>query len=194
MTGPKKRDTRIYVALTLLGIIVLAPFVYNLDVVFGRRKFEQLCKSESGGRVYQRLQAGAGWTVDEPIDGSYEYQAPFSYGPVGFVRARNKKGEWFDVVKDPQREGEFLFMPADESHAVRYKYVYDRMRFSRHQRQIIDLDSGKLAASFTEFFFRWTTPERTLLNAPTGASCNLSGEDIRNFARALYSGEANPSP
>lgn len=192
MNGPKKGRARLHAGIAFLALIVFGPLLYNLDAFIGQQRFEKLCRSEGGARVFQQLEADAGWLVEERIGESHLYKTPFWYGQVRFVRAQDKTGEWFDVVKDPDRDNKFILTPADRRRPVRYKLRFERLvfpddqRFQRNQRQVIDLATGQVAASYTEFFYEWTKPERVILHAPTSQSCKLLTEDYRKFARALF--------
>lgn len=162
--------------------LVAAPFVYNLDAFYGAWKFSRLCKNEGGPRYYAAVERNVGWLVDD--SGEVSYQGPFNFNDVAFVRWKNGQGEWVDVYVDWNvrnqsypRKSEYVFRPVDKSKPVRYQYLYsssyfnDDARFAQTKQQIFDLKEKKVSASYTIFGYRWTKPERVVLNAPTGVGC-----------------------
>lgn len=187
-----------------IGGIALALGLYHLDTILGRLKFKALCKTEAGPRIFDKVEKNVGWFVAEPLDGLYSYRSPFQFEHVAFVRWQNKTGEQFDVYRNPgfknmpfpkNPKDEFILTPPDASKPVRYQYVFERIafsdddRFGRDQEKIVDLKSGAVVASFTQFAYQWTSPERVILNAPTGDSCSFSSEDYRNFRQSIFSFE-----
>jgi len=176
----------------LLGLLVLGALLYNFDTFTGQYKFNRMCDRESGGRIYQLLEPGAGWLVEGRIGESYAFETPLSFGPVGFVRAQDKAGTWFDVIPDPQRKGKFIFKPSNQGRAVRYRYKTTSLvfpedtRFERTQLQIVDLANGRIAATYTTLYYEWTKPERVILHAPTSQSCQGGMEEYLGFVRALF--------
>jgi len=179
-----------------LALLVLGALLYNLDTFTGQYKFNRMCDREGGGRIYRLLEPDTGWLVDGRIGESYAFETPFSFGPVGFVRAQDKTGKWLDVTHDPQRKGKFIFEPSNQSRPVRYRYRTIRRvfpedtRFERDQLQIIDLRSGEFAATYTQIFFEWTKPERVILHAATSQSCKGGMDDYLGFVRSLFSKQA----
>ena len=183
--------------LVVLGFLILAAFLYHLDALSGQWRFERLCKTEGGPRIDERIEKDMGWYVEEPANGLKSYQTVFArFKHVAFVRWRDKTGALFDVYWKPAPlanryiafpDTDFILLPADPGKAVRYQYVFERIalpdhRFGRDQDKIIDLKTGRIVATFTQFKYQWTTPDRVILNAPTGVSCAFSYEDYRDFA------------
>ncbi len=177
--------------------LVAAPFVYNLDAFYGAWKFSRLCKNEGGPRYYAAVERNVGWRVED--SSTFAYQGPFVFQDIAFVRWRNKAGKSLDVRVDRDiqkmpypRRSEYVFFAADEPKPVRYKYVFESnllpgdARMGRTREQIVDLETGRLAASFTQFSYRWTSPERVLLNAPTGVQCEFQSADYDQFRRLIF--------
>ncbi len=186
-----------------IGTVGLAIALYNVDSFHGQWKFNQLCEEEGGPRMYAKIERNAGWLVEDKNELAYE--GPFHFGDVAFVRWQNKKGERFDVYVDWDlkkkpypRKSEYIFLPVDETRTVRYKYQYTSTqiptdeRFSKTVLEIIDLNTNRVVASYTEFGYQWTKPERVILSAPTGVRCwggeTREMQQIReNFYRNIYS-------
>lgn len=184
--------------LIFIGFVILAPILYNLDAIYGQWEFNRLCKNEGGSRYYSKVERNVGWTV-EGVPGDFSYQVPFDFKYVKFVRWLNKKGERFDVYRDwsvisrpsPRPLG-YIFMPVDESLMVRYKFKYTsrRMmhddRFSETLYEVIDLNANNVVARYREFGFRWTTPERVILSAPTSVSCEFPSNSLEAFKYSVF--------
>jgi len=199
MSAHLKRVVRQFSVLVSLGLVLCLVFVflsYAVEYYGGQQKFESLCASQGGARVFQRLEKNLGWTVDEAYDGRHheEFRRPFSFGHIAFVRVPDKKEVWFDAVPDPERPGKFLMTPADPARSVRYRYRYKRLNFPDDERfggsreNIIDLATGKSVASFTIIYYQWAKPENTILHAPTSQSCRREPGSFDRFYRALYTG------
>lgn len=166
-----------------LLMIPLGLVIYHQDAIRGQWKFERLCKEDGGARFYGKIEKGQGWVTENPDE--FEYQIPFGFGDVAFVRYTNKKGERFDVTKireTREKREEYIFSPVDESKPVRYKLAHespkrmsDDKRFSRSYVAVIDLADGRTLGSYTTYSYRWTDPSRVILNAPTGVSCPDDG-------------------
>lgn len=179
------------VLLLLAGPAAVA--IYNLDAIVGQIKFNDLCKRDGGPRFLAQVEMDQGWEVEsnEP----YSYEAPFEFGHVAFVRYKDKTGTERDVTLAPQEPGkwpEFTFSVVDGSRTVRYRHSYHREtfpdddRFSKWTRQVTDLRTGQVVASYTSFMFHWAKPERTLFGGPTGEGCWDTQSDIRSFTHNLY--------
>jgi len=172
-----------------LLMIPLGLVIYHQDAIRGQWKFERLCKEDGGPRFYGKIEKGQGWATENPDE--FEYQIPFGFGDVAFVRYTNKKGERFDVTKireTREKREEYIFSPVDESKAVRYKLVHespkrmsDDKRFGRSYLAVIDLADGRALGTYTRYSYRWTDPGRVILNAPTGVSCPVGGDAYREL-------------
>lgn len=179
-------------ALVWIGALISLVVIYNLDAIVGQWKFERLCKNEGGPRFYEPVEKDMGWQVGHD---TYDYQGPFHFEHIAFVRFEDKKGKRSDVRSDGYigaNQRRYIFSDVDETKPVRYSLRYGTEifgddRFSKTQRLITDLNSGKVVASFTEFGYRWTKPERVLLNAPTGVGCWNLQKDIDKFDQGIYS-------
>ena len=174
-----------------LALCVVGPIIYHQEAIRGQWKFERLRKEDAGAKFYGKIEKGKGWIVEN--HDSSEYQVPFGFGTVAFVRYENEKGEHFDVTRTSiRRENAFgghfddvkyIFSPVDESKPVRYKVVDtfpvtmpDDKRFSRSFLAVIDLSDGRTLATYTSYSYQWTKPERVIfLNAPTGVGCPDDG-------------------
>lgn len=177
--------------------LVAAPFVYNLDAFYGAWKFSRLCKNEGGPRYYAAVERNMGWLVGDSSE--FAYQGPFVFQDIAFVRWKNKAGESIDVRVDRDiqktpfpRRSEYVLSPADETKPVRYRYTFERnflpedARLARTRELIVDEETGRLAASFTQFSYRWTSPERVVLSAPTGVQCEFHSTDYEQFRRLIF--------
>lgn len=183
--------------LIFIFFIILAPVLYNLDAIYGAWKFSRLCKNEGGARIYMTVERNVGWVVENSDELSY--QAPFVFQHIAFVRWKDRLGSYFDVYLDKDiqktpypRRSEYVFHPANVSNPVRYKYMFDRKvlsgdaRIGVSQDLVVDIKTGKVAASFTQFSYRWTTPERVVLNAPTGVQCSFYSADYEKFRESIF--------
>jgi len=177
-----------------IGVLVTAAVIYNLDAIWGQWKFERLCKNEGGPRFYEPVEKNAGWQMEG--HDTYDYQAPFLFEHVAFVRFEDKKGKRSDVRTDGYigaAERRYIFSDVDETKQVRYSLRYGSEvfatddRFSKTELLITDLRSGKVVASYTKFGYEWTKPERVLLSAPTGVGCWNLQEDVNKFYQSIYS-------
>jgi hypothetical protein len=184
----------------LIGLvgIVLACVIYNLDAITGQWKFEKLCREQGGTRFLSRVERNAAWEV-EGRD-TYDYQGPFYFGDIAFVRYQNQAGEKFDVVSDGNinsNNRKYSFLPVIESHATKYRLrrvsenFIDDQRFIKTKYEVIDLVTNSIVASHTQFGYSWTKPERVLLSAPTGVGCWNSQSDINYFYHNIYSNGIN---
>ena len=161
-----------------IGALLAVSVLYNVDAIMGAIKFKRLCKTEGGARVYEKIEKNMGWMVED--NSKFGYKPVFSYKPA-FVRYKNEHGEKFDVIKinPPPKTGEpYKLIPAEESKPVRYLFKFVDIknyegdeRFSKTQDQVIDLHTEKIVATYTNFGFAWTTPDRVILAAPTGVGC-----------------------
>ena len=179
------------IVLWVCGLAAVA-LVYNLDAIVGRWKFERMCKNEGGPRFYRSVEKDVGWQVGND---TYDYAGPFNFGHIAFVRFEDKKGKQSDVRSDgyigPNRR-KYSFSDVDETKPVRYSLRYGTKiladdRFSKSQRLVTDLKTGAVVASFTEFDYSWTKPERMLLSMPTAVGCWTMQKDIDKFHKGIYS-------
>jgi hypothetical protein len=165
-----------------IGGIVAAGFIYNIDAYIGQWKFEKLCKEEGGPRYFEPVEKDVGWEVlgNEESD----YKVPFAFKHVKFVRWKNKEGVSFDVYVDEEirklpypRRSEYVLKEANFDEPVAYRYLSESIkfpddhRFSRYKKSIINTKTNKNSATYTEFGYAWTTPDRVILAAPTRVNC-----------------------
>ncbi|MCD0422212.1 hypothetical protein LOC51_33795 [Rubrivivax sp. JA1024] len=176
-----------------VALAAAAPFVYNLDAIHGQWKFDRMCKQEGGPRFYAAVEKDVGWRVDN--NDKYSYQWPFMFGPVAFVRYQDARGLQSDVKAEgyvAAGERKYIFSRVDESHAIRYIFRHERVRiadddrFTKTQFQVIEAESGTVAAKYTQFNYHWTKPERVLLGAPTGVGCWDTDSEFRTFYSGLF--------
>jgi hypothetical protein len=196
----------------LIGLALLTGgfSLYNADALYGKYLFSQMCKNESGARFYKRVEKGQGWLEELKIsrDGMRHLEMNV-HRNRGFMRFQTVDGQWFDarlkapppvgtpqeVVESPQYT---LVEPANWAVPVRYAQrvvseqfnpnpkLLERQSFSKYQWQIIDLQSNEVVASFTNFGYAWTSPDRVILNGPTGTTCSEGSEEERNFISNTY--------
>lgn len=189
--------------LIFIFLIILASVLYNLDAIYGSWKFSRLCKGEGGPRFYSKVERNVGWLVVDVGDTTlYSYTGPFSFNDVAFVRWIRGNGISFDVYADTNgfvvgSSPDYRLVPADLSIKPKYELrirsspTPDDKRIHRTRIEIIDIEAMKLAASFTEFDYHWTTSDRVILAAPTGVSCNFETGSYQNFKKLIFSKKAN---
>ena len=180
-------------ALLWIGAIVVAIGVYNLDAITGQWKFDRLCEKEGGPRFYAAVEKDFGWEVE--AHDTYSYQSPFEFEHVAFVRYEDKQGARSDVRVDGYigpGQRKYVFSPVDESRQVRYRFRFrygklpgDR-RFGKSLYEVIDVTTGQVVATHTQFSYQWTQPERVLLSAPTGVGCWDLQSERDKFFRGIY--------
>jgi len=196
----------------LIGLAALTGgfSLYNADALYGQYLFSQMCKKEGGARFYKRVEKGQGWLEDVKIS-SYGMQhlEMHRHRNRGFIRFQTEDGKVFDarlkaappigtpqeVIDSPQYT---LIEPANLAVPVRYVHrslneqfnpnpsLFKRQTFSKTQRQIIDLQSNEVVASFTNFGYSWTSPDRVILNGPTGTVCHDWSPEQLNFMSNIY--------
>lgn len=180
-------------ALLWLGALVAAAVLYNLDAITGQWKFDKLCKEEGGPRFYGSVEKDVGWEVEG--HDTYDYQGPFPFEHIAFVRYENKQGIRSDVRADGYigaGERKYIFTPVDAARPVRYRFRTERItlpddaRFGRTQQQVVDLSDGRVVASYTYFGYSWTKPERVILAAPTGVQCWVEENGFQQFYQGIY--------
>ena len=180
------------IVLWVCGLAAVA-LVYNLDAIVGRWKFERMCKNEGGPSFYEPVEKDVGWQVEG--HDTYDYQWPFLFDHIAFVRFEDKKGKRSDVRTDGYigaNQRRYIFSDVDETQQVRYSFRYHTEilsdnRFSKSQRLVTDLKTSKVVASFTEFYYSWTKPERMLLSMPTAVGCWTMQKDSDKFDQGIYS-------
>jgi hypothetical protein len=181
-------------------LAVGALLVYHFDVITGTLKFNRMCKAEGGPRFYGPVEKNVGWEVEG--HDTYEYQRPFPFGHIAFVRYQDKQGIRSDVRMEGYkqtlpnfREPNYVFSPVNEALRVRYKFQHiyapdpSDERFSKSVDQVIDLASGNVVATYTQFGFQWTKPERVILAASTSNGCwdgSDPGQDVGLFFKNIY--------
>lgn len=179
-------------ALIWIGILVLAPVIYNLDAIFGQWKFDRLCEKEGGSRFYGKVEKDVGWEV--LLREESDYKMPFEIGHVAFVRFTDKQGVQHDVHLKPAPtpwSKAYDVKPADSTKQPRYRLtvtqglVPDDDRMSRTKDVISDVQSGQPLATYTWFSYRWTKPERVILNASTSVSCH-GGKEAEQFDSQIF--------
>lgn len=182
-------------ALLGIGAIVVAITIYNLDAFTGQWKFDKLCKREGGSKYYAQLEPNVGWEVESEDD--HEYQAPFGFGQVAFVRFRDKQGATFDVhIKNGPTPWSKAYdiVPADYTKKTRYRLTTEQgllpedKRMSRTRFAITDVQLGSPVAIHTYFSYRWSKPERVILSAPTSVTCPAASETNLFFTTIRQAG------
>jgi len=144
-------------------MLVLLLLIYNLDAVEGEFKYHWLCYKHAGGRYYESVQKNAGWIFEG--GNSSNAKLPFFYFPnIGFVRFNNAEGGLSDLIKDKNFDmsdtRHFIVDSINESRQVKYlwknnyvkNYQGDK-RFNFSQTQIINLETGNMAATFTKISY-----------------------------------------
>jgi len=179
----------------MFGIVAIAAAVviYNLDAITGQWKFDQMCKTEGGPRFYAAVEKNAGWMVEG--QDTYDYQWPFSFNHIAFVRYQDKQGVQSDVQADGYvgpGQRKYIFAPVDASRQVRYKFQFryesfpNDHRFGKAIYEVTDLTTRQLVASYTRFSYQWTKPERVILSAPTGVGCWDLQSELDTFFNGIY--------
>jgi hypothetical protein len=173
--------------LWVLGVTAVL-LLYHLDAITGQWKFNQLCKAEAGARYFEPVVGGQGWEV-ESTDKTSGYVPVLNLG-AAFARFTDESGIRSDVRTTKPLFTDSLtkysFSPVDESRSVRYRYKYSveeidaDPRFKRFSTRVLDLTTGRIAASNTVIVYAWTSSNRVILNAPTGQKCG-GGEGTGSF-------------
>lgn len=179
--------------------VLLSPFIYNLDAIQGRIKFEIMCRKEGGVRFYGHAERNSGWLVKGRTHGEDSSRAAvseaFAFGDVLFVRYRDEKGKEVDVrVADPKGFGDkrFAFSEANPAWVPRYEYsvTYEGLaedeRFTKRHTTVTEIATSALLAEHTAFGYRWAKRERTILSAPTLSTCHWAGSSDQEFFRGIY--------
>jgi hypothetical protein len=178
--------------LIIVAVLIVGVFVYNFDAVLGQRKFERLCKEEGGSRIYAKVEKDAGWYVEQ--SDLVGYEDAFNFGPVKFVRFRDKFGDTFDVYHAPgpnQWTKGYRRAPVDPAESVRYQltieqaHVPNDQRMSRTQFVIKEIESGNVVATNTRFSYEWANPDRMIFSFPTSQSCD-GNENYLSFTRSIF--------
>jgi len=132
-------------------IFLALLMIYNLDTIQGKLKFHWLCYREAGVRYYEPVEKNVGWRSE--IAGKSDYELPFIFPYVDFVRYRNDEGKEFDII----RGKDYVFNPVNEFKTPKYLYKYmetkiytEDNRFALGQQQIINMDTMNIAATLTE--------------------------------------------
>jgi len=196
----------------LIGLAVLTGgfSLYNVDALYGKYLFSQMCKNEGGARFYKRVEKDQGWLEELKISSRGMQHLGINTRPNrGFIRFQTEDGKVFDarlkatppygssqkVFDSPQYT---LIEPANFAVPVRYvdrslneqfnpnPNLLKKQNFSKTQRQIIDLQSNEVVASFTNFGYSWTSPDRVILNGPTGTVCHDWSPEQLNFISNIY--------
>lgn len=172
-----KKQNNFILALIFTAIAILLFFLPN---IYGYFRFKSYCSSEGGLHVYERLERNVGWLADDFDDAHMASQLKY----VGFVRYTDKKHDaTYDlkyIGKDPQSDSSFEKILADESKKVKYKwigvsdFVDNEVRLKRFGEKIIDLNSGKVMATYYMFSYSEFDMKHTILGAPSRNYCFLS--------------------
>ena len=185
--------TRVSKAALWVGGVAAAALVYNLDSITGQWTFDRMCRAEGGSRFYAPVEKDLGWEVEG--HDTYDYQWPFGFGHVAFVRYQDRPSARSDVrfegyVGPGQRK--YVFSPVNESAQVRYRFRFQSNKFPNDARfdktlyQVTDLTTGQVIATHTQFGYRWTKPERVILSAPKRVGCWDLQPEIGMFYHGIY--------
>lgn len=193
-----------------IALLALAYCLYNADALYGQYLYSQLCDSEGGARFYKRVEKGQGWLETYVASSEGMKHMELTREPNrGFVRFIDADGKWFDarlkstppygtpmgVINSPEYT---LIEPANLSVPARYtrRFVTEKFNpnpkllkkqsFSKSQAQIVDLQTNEIVATYTTFGYSWTSPDRVILNGPTGVSCHIATKDDANFPVNIY--------
>jgi hypothetical protein len=180
------------------GALAAAAFVYNVDAFTGQWKFKRMCKEEGGPRFFGVVEKDVGWEVG--LNDERDYEIPFNFGHVAFVRFRKAQTDsLFDVHIKSRSSAPSVgydIGPADLRRQVRYRLSVEQgkvpgdERMSRRRFSIAEADTGKTVATHTSFSYQWTLPERVLLHASTSTTCH-AGQAIEDFAASIYQVRGN---
>lgn len=192
------------------ALLVLSYCLYNADALYGQYLYSQLCDSEGGARFYKRVEKGQGWLETYVASSEDMKHMELTREPNrGFVRFIDTEGKWFDArlkstppydtAMEVINSQEYtLIEPANLSTPVRYTRreiterfnpnpnVLKKQTFSKTQTQIIDLRSNEIVATHTHFGYSWTSPNRTILSAPTGVGCHIGANALTKFLENIF--------
>jgi len=196
--------------LIAIAILLGGYHLYNADALYGQYLFSQMCKNEGGARFYKRVEKGQGWLEDVVLTAYGMKHLELSRDVNrGFVRFSDESGKQYDarlklplpsattwdVINSPEYT---LIVPANLAIPVRYvkrsihtdfnpdSRFLKKQTFYRDQRQIIDIQSNEVVATYTTFGYQWTTPDRVILNAPTAVTCPIGTEDYEKYISDIY--------
>jgi len=161
----------------IVGVVALTAMCFS-DNIKGYYKFKHLCDTEGGLKVYEKLEASAGWEVD------YRRNAyvPAAFEEVDFVRFRDSKdeSELFDLkYRDGMRDRRksYDILNADISMQTKYKYIYKDSRIdpklliSKTVYKVIDKEKKSTSIEFISFGYSMFNRNKTLLAAPSARRC-----------------------
>jgi len=190
---------------SLIALIILVLVVaYFFDNIRGYYRFKELCDQEKLQQVTNKLERDVGWQIDlnKP---SNEYSALViaSLPYVRFVRFVSltdkklydmyyvgKSERLAEILLDPRSRGDwqrdYEISPADLKNPVMYQWsqfeeaLPTEVRTSRYGEKIVDLRSGKVVLSLTNIGYDTFDRNHTLLDAPSGNTCEWYNAMWRN--------------
>lgn len=164
-----------------ITIVSAAPLLIGLfffDNIKGYYRFKQYCEKESGFKIYEKLNSGYGWLVDdfgEPMHVAY-------LKGVKFVRYKDKlTDKYFDMKYlsgDPHLKKSFHISDANFDEITKYRwtnvsyFVSGELRLSKYGNEVID-DSGKKILGVYEFSYAKFDRDHTPLDMNPVVRCSM---------------------
>jgi len=176
--GPAKPRNRRFILWFALGS--LACCIYFWPNYRAYQRFQELCRTEAGLRVFARLEPDVAWTV--PGGEVADARLPLSFKRVSFVRYHDREsGVDLDVRSAPRfnvSDRGFVSEPARAALPIRYRLTVTTVpelegetRVGAQYFEVFDLKTGAVAVRYTRLGFSKFDPNRTILGAPSGEQC-----------------------
>ncbi len=175
-----------------IGIIPLLIGLYFFDNIRGYYRFKELCAIEKNKQVIGKVEPNQGWILNDGVSSSkWDAFKVASLPHVKFVRFLDYKDkQLYDVTyfgSDQPAKDRYLnntnyeefynIKPADLTKKPIYlwkKLKEDfpkELRTSRYGDQIIDLKVNKVVVNLTNIGYGLFDRNHTLLDAPSGNTC-----------------------
>ncbi len=163
--------------------------------IHGQYRFKQYCVREGGLKVYGKVLPDQGWLAagTDPRD----YQLPFVFKRVAFVRYQDKTGARFDVYIKPKpwpKDPDYVFQPVDESKLPKYmlkrtnEFVSGELRLGKTQYAVISIPENQVLVTYTGFGYSQFDQNKTLFGAPSGVQCPDDDSEDQFFKMFLKKG------
>lgn len=167
----------------LIGLVISALIgAYFFDNIRGYYRFKELCAQEKNRQFINKVEPNVGWILDSGGELS-KYDAYFvaALPNVRFVRFQNYRDHQTYDVKykggDPGQDDSFEMLPSSSQEKVVYQWKNvaenfpNELRTSRYGHQVIDLRTKKVIVSLTNIGYSTFDRRHTLLDAPSGNTC-----------------------
>lgn len=176
-----------------IGIALAVGLVFT-DNIRGYYRFKDICKNDSGLRIYDPLQKNQGWLAMGKADAAYLLHY---YGEISYVRYFDSKESLQDLVRtDNKRDSSddgFRAKPIESDRQPRYEYrdefnrVPEEARMNRYTSTVKIIENGKLAVTYQDFTYRLFNPDwggtgGTACSTLNRADINRGSNDSKEIA------------